>query len=217
MPRTSASPVAYSYQRFSTNEQSRGDSLRRQTELRDAWIKRNGVTLDDTIRDKGISGFSGKHLSDTAALGRFLRLVERGEIARGSYLIVESLDRLSREHVQEALRLLLNLTAKGIRIVQLLPVEIVYDNKSDTTPLLMAVMELSRGHSESLMKSERVGGAWREKKRAAVNGEIVTSRMPAWLRLEADKIVVDQSKAATIRRIFKLAAGGFGIGMIAKK
>lgn len=210
-------PVAYSYQRFSSPEQAKGDSLRRQTQLRDAWIQRHGVTLDDTIRDEGISGFSGKHRNDTAALGRFLRLVERGDIAKGSYLIVESLDRLSREHVQEALRLLLNLTAKGIRIVQLLPVEIVYDDKSDTTPLLMAVMELSRGHSESLMKSERVGGAWREKKRAAAEGEIVTSRMPSWLRLEGDKIVVDETKAATIRRIFKLASSGYGIGVIAKK
>ena len=31
-------PVAYSYMRFSNREQGKGDSIRRQTELRDGWL-----------------------------------------------------------------------------------------------------------------------------------------------------------------------------------
>src|SRR5262245_41146301 len=99
--------VAYSYQRFSTTEQGEGDSLRRQTELRDAWIRRSGVVLDTsiTLRDEGKSAFTGAHRTnpDRHALAAFLELVKTNRIPRGSFLIVESLDRLSREHIQPAL------------------------------------------------------------------------------------------------------------------
>jgi DNA invertase Pin-like site-specific DNA recombinase len=212
--------VAYSYFRFSTREQAKGDSLRRQAELRNAWLDRNpSVKLDEalTLADKGVSGFKGEHRdnADRHALAEFLRLVENGRIPEGSYLIVESLDRLSREFIQPALRLLLGLLEKGIRIVQLLPVETVYDNKSDVTHLMMALMELSRGHSESQMKSERVGRVWANKKRQAVeNGKPLTARAPAWLRLADGRFEVDKAAAATVRRIFQLATDGYGYGSI---
>jgi hypothetical protein len=35
----------------------------------------------------------------------------------------------------------------------------VFDDKSDTLPVMMMMMELSRGHGESAMKSERIGKA----------------------------------------------------------
>src|SRR5215831_10371704 len=187
-PMKPAAPLAYSYLRFSHPEQAKGDSLRRQTELRDAWLTRNGVRLDTslTLEDKGVSGYTGEHRDnpDRHALAAFLALVKSGRIARGSYLIVENLDRLSREDIIPALSLLLDLIQSGIRVVQLLPVEAVYDAKSNPMSLMMAIMELSRGHSESVMKSERVGRAWRDtKKRAAESGEPLTAQAPAWLRL----------------------------------
>src|SRR5947208_2900889 len=138
--------TAYSYLRFSSPEQSKGDSIRRQTELRDQWLDRNGVMLNTTLtlRDEGISGFSGKHREnpDRHALATFLELVHAGRITRGSYLIVESLDRLTREHIRPALTLLLNLIDNGIRIVQLLPVETIYDEEVEPMTLMMAIMEL---------------------------------------------------------------------------
>src|ERR1051326_2659322 len=111
MGRNEGKAVAYSYLRFSSPEQAKGDSVRRQTELRDTWLERNSIVLDTslTLRDEGISGFSGKHREnpDRHALAAFLRLVQTGRIARGSYLVVESLDRLTREHIRPALTLLL--------------------------------------------------------------------------------------------------------------
>jgi DNA invertase Pin-like site-specific DNA recombinase len=72
-----------------------------------------------------VSAFSGAHRSnfDRHALAAFLELVKAGRVPRGSYLIVESLDRLTREHIRPALTLLLNLIEAGVRVVQLLPVE----------------------------------------------------------------------------------------------
>src|SRR5881227_495642 len=99
--------LAYSYIRFSHPDQAKGDSLRRQTELRDAWLARNHVSLDTSLslEDKGVSGYTGEHRDnpDRHALAAFVGLVKKKRIARGSYLIVESLDRLSREDIIPAL------------------------------------------------------------------------------------------------------------------
>ena len=89
---------AYSYLRFSTPEQSKGDSKRRQIEGAEEYAKANGLVLDEKLRDEGISAYSGAN-RDKGALGGFLKKVEKGLIPTGSVLIVESLDRLSRENV----------------------------------------------------------------------------------------------------------------------
>jgi DNA invertase Pin-like site-specific DNA recombinase len=217
-----AQPTAYSYVRFSSPQQAQGDSLRRQHELRDAWLKRAGAVLDTsvTLKDEGVGAFTGGHRvnPDRHALAAFLELVKRGRVQRGSYLVVESLDRLSREHIRPALTLLLNLIDAGVRVVQLLPVEAVYDDKVEPMQLMMAIMELSRGHSESRMKSERVGGAWKEKKRqAAENGEPITRRVPAWLSVEGGRFVLDKDKATTIRRVFEMVIAGHGVTAITKR
>jgi DNA invertase Pin-like site-specific DNA recombinase len=218
-----AKPSAYSYIRFSHPDQGKGDSLRRQTELRENWLERHReVRLDTslTLEDKGISGFTGDHRTnpDRHALAAFLYAVEKKRIAKGSYLIVESLDRLSREDILPALTLVLNLIQSGIRIVQLLPVEMIYDENANPMQLMMMIMELSRGHSESAMKSERVGGAWQEKKRLAATDRVpLTKRVPCWLRVVDGEWEVIEDAAAAIRRIYRLAVQGHGLGVITKK
>jgi DNA invertase Pin-like site-specific DNA recombinase len=214
--------LGYSYLRFSHPDQSKGDSLRRQTELRDAWLARNKVRLDTSLdmQDKGISGYTGEHRSnpDRHALAAFLALVKKDRIPKGSYLLVENLDRLSREDIIPALSLLLDLIQAGIRVVQLLPVETIFDAQSNPMHLMMAIMELSRGHSESQMKSERVGRAWQEKKRlAAEKLTPLTARTPSWLRLVDGEWEIDHEAAETIRRIYRMAIAGYGIGAIVKK
>jgi DNA invertase Pin-like site-specific DNA recombinase len=170
------------------------------------------------MRDEGVSGFSGRNRSDKAALGAFLSLVRAGEIPRGSYLLVESLDRLSREEAVPALSLLLELIQAGIRVVQLLPSEVVYDERANPMALMMAIMELSRGHSESKMKSERVGRAWANKKRLAASDKVpITRIIPGWLKIVDGKFVVIPERAAVVRRIFHMAADGWGIVAIAQK
>ena len=50
-------PTAYSYVRFSTPEQMKGDSPRRQTKLSEEFARANGLTLDKrTYHDLGVSG-----------------------------------------------------------------------------------------------------------------------------------------------------------------
>src|SRR5262245_32115455 len=191
---TKTQATAYSYVRFSHPDQAKGDSLRRQTEAAAKWCKGNKVRLDTstTFRDLGKSAFLGEHRKnpDRHALAAFLKLVEDGKIPRGSYLIIESLDRLTREHVRAGLMLLLGLIESGVRIVQLSPSELVYDEKSDEMGLMLAIVELSRGHRESKRKSDLSGPAWRRKKEGAKEGEIVTERLPHWVTIEGGRLVL---------------------------
>jgi DNA invertase Pin-like site-specific DNA recombinase len=211
--------MAYSYQRFSTSQQAEGDSIRRQVEKTRQWCERNCVALDDTLRDEGVSGYKGRHREnpDTHALAAFLERVKKGDVPRGSFLIVESLDRLSREDVDEALELLLSLTRAGVKVVQLIPVETVYAKPVEPMKLMMAIMELNRGNSESKVKSERVGAAWRQKKaNAAKDRKPITGMTPGWIVRDGDRFTLDRKKAETVRRIFALAREGLGVGRIAK-
>lgn len=213
-------PRCYSYLRFSSKEQAKGDSIRRQTEARDQWVARMGLALDEdlVLTDRGISAFKGSHREgDRAALAGFLDLVKSGDVPRGSYLLVENLDRLSREHIRPALTLLLNLIDAGVKVVQLTPVEAVFDEKVEPMQLMMAVMELTRGHSESLLKSDRVGKAWKRKKeRAALVKAPITRECPAWLAVRDGRFRVLRGATDTIRLVYKMAAEGHGLKAIVR-
>src|SRR5262245_55762354 len=130
----STSPIAFSYIRFSTPEQLKGDSLRRQTALAQEWCQRNNARLDEstTFRDLGHSAFTGKHTEnpDRHALAKFLQWVEDGRVPAGSFLVIENLDRLSREEIVLATHLLTGILKAGVNVVQLSPAELVLTRKS---------------------------------------------------------------------------------------
>ena len=68
---------AFSYIRFSTPDQLKGDSLRRQLTASEVYAEAHGLELDTSLRDLGVSGFKGAHRTK-GALGRFLKRVETG-------------------------------------------------------------------------------------------------------------------------------------------
>lgn len=204
--------IAYSYIRFSTAAQREGHSLDRQIAATHQWCERNGVQLDKSLnlRDLGVSAFTDKHRDDKHALGQFLKLIERGRIPKGSYLVIENLDRLSRQEERAALRLWMDILDAGVNIVQLFPEKIFRHEQSDMTDIIHAIIELSRGHSESVAKSERLGAAWAAKKKAAREKKSpLTVRVPDWLRVENGKIKTRPERVAVVRRIFQLAKSGY--------
>jgi DNA invertase Pin-like site-specific DNA recombinase len=158
-----------------------------------------------------VSAFKGRN-ADLGALGEFLKMVERGRVRPGDFLVVENLDRLTRDDLQPALRLILGILAAGVRIVQLTPVEVTYDSKSDTVALIIMIVELSRANSESKVKSDRVGKARaQERKAARDNGDLMSRMIPAWCEVKDGKAVLVANRAAAVKRIFTLAAAGQGI------
>src|SRR3954447_24986625 len=97
---------AYPYVRFSSSEQSKGDSLTRQLREARQWCERHGVVLDDSLdylRELGRSGFTGHNLGEGGGLGAFLAAVRAGKVAPGAILLVEKLDRFSRTDIDVAL------------------------------------------------------------------------------------------------------------------
>lgn len=210
--------TAYSYIRFSSRAQAAGDSLRRQVADAEAWCERNSVILDRgaSFRDLGTSAWLGDHRKnpDRHALAAFLRLAEPGpsrKILPGSCLIVETLCRLTREHIQPALQLVLTILQAGIRIVQLRPSEAIYDDQSGPLQIMQMILELMRANSESETKSIRVSAAWAQKRLDAREKlKPMTPCIPPWLDIEDGKFRIVEEKAATVRRIFNLTIHGMG-------
>jgi DNA invertase Pin-like site-specific DNA recombinase len=233
MGTSKTSPVAYSYIRFSDPQQARGDSLRRQKEAAADWSQRNNVPLDTslTLHDKGCSGFKGLHREnpDKHALALFLKLVEKGRVRRGDYLIIENLDRLSREEEVPACHLLTGILMAGVRVVQMIPYEMTLTDKSNGWELMRAVMELSRGHGESQVKSERNGKEWQERlakaragetqrprKKDNIASEAINRVLPPWVKEQDGRLVLIPERAGAVLRIYQLAAAGYGCERIVK-
>lgn len=211
---------AYSYIRFSTPDQARGDSYRRQRQAAEEFCTKNGITLADTSEylffDKGRSAYKGRHLDDTGELARFLRLVEDGSVERGSYLLVESLDRLSRERVKDALPRFLDLLNRGIRVVTLSDGK-VYDDQYNELDLIISIVHMSRAHNESEIKGQRVSRAWTAKQeKARTHRTPLGKACPQWLTLEDCAYQPISERVEVIREIFQLTQDGYGQRAIAK-
>lgn len=202
-----ASRVAYSYQRFSSPEQAEGDSLRRQTAKARNWCKENGYTLDpSTYKDKGVSAFKGKN-AIRGKLGLFLEACKRGKIQKGAVLLVENLDRLSRQGILEASVLLRDIL-EYVDIVTLIPTPRRLTKDADEMEVLICAVDLARGKIESQVKSDRLKEKWDERRRLARKERFVcTGHAPAWLEKKKGerKFKKRPDKIALVNRIFKMA------------
>jgi DNA invertase Pin-like site-specific DNA recombinase len=174
----------FSYIRFSTPEQAMGDSERRQLADAKAWAARKGYELDESLRltDRGLSGYHGDHRRK-GSLGTFLSAVESGAVPAGSILLVENIDRLSREGFVKTLRqIVFKLWDRGITLQTLSPEE-TYEPGCDNNPKFIALfIYLQRARDESARKSERVGKAREQERREARESKRITGPVPKWLK-----------------------------------
>lgn len=213
---TTIKPKAYSYIRFSTPEQELGDSLRRQTDAAVKYAALRGFELDEklTFRDLGVSAFTGAN-EETGRLGEFLAAVHHGDIQRGSYLLVESLDRLSRQKPRKAVKVLERICEAGITVVTLDDGREYTEETLDEDPLalMVALLVASRAHEESAKKGRRVASAWANKRdKAQAGNKPMTALCPGWLRLNTDRTGFDviPERAEIVRLIFALTLDGIG-------
>jgi DNA invertase Pin-like site-specific DNA recombinase len=212
--------TAYSYIRFSTTEQQKGDSLRRQIELSNIYAEENGLSIDTTLnlRDLGVSAYDGSNKTK-GALGGFIKAVETGIVKSGSYLLVESLDRLSRENVNDALAQFQTIIGNGITIVTLADKKIYSKQSITENPmeLIFSILVMARAHEESETKSKRGRAAWTAKRTNASN-KILTARCPGWLKVKDDRTGFDfvSENVAVVREILDLTSSGMGQSQIVK-
>lgn len=151
-------PQIYSYSRFSNIRQEKGRSLARQKKFIDEVSAKFNLKInkDLVMTDRGLSAFHGHHKTK-GALGVFLAAVEKQLIKPGSVLIVESLDRLSREQPYIAQATLASLVNADIVVVTAADEKIYSKETMAKDPLgtmILSVLEMVRAHKESLRKTE---------------------------------------------------------------
>lgn len=213
--------IAISYIRFSKAEQKKGDSLRRQMESTEQYCKQHGLTLDTSLnlQDLGKSAYHAVHMKK-GALGTFLKLVEDGKVPPGRVLIVENLDRLSRQKPTEALTQFLSIINNGIKVVTLQDGQEYTTDKinENTSQLFLSIAEMTRAHKESERKAYLMNMAWEKKHRDAANGIPIPRLLPMWLKKSNDnkRYVLIPEVARAIEQIFRMKLAGTGSGQIAR-
>jgi DNA invertase Pin-like site-specific DNA recombinase len=225
-PVTPVNPKAYSYVRFSTPQQAKGDSQRRQTDKAAQYAAGHGLVLDTELNltDLGVSGYRLKN-AKTGALGAFLRAVEEGRAASGSYLLIENMDRLTRTEIIGATGLFLNLIHAGIVVVTLTNGEEYSQARFDKDPYAIhyIVGELIRANQESFRKGQMVSDAKERKRKRLVEGgqlsKPYTMQTPAWIKWSAETQTYEliPERAAVVREVFEKADTGRGMDGIARE
>jgi len=223
--------LAFSYIRFSRISQKHGRSRLRQKEAFEKWCADVGATpSEDRFLDQGKSGYTGEHVGPKGQLRRFLDLVEDGTIPKGSYLVVESLDRLGRDNVNFAQERLLGITNAGVNVVTLLDGEKIYHAGGSAADLIMSVLVMERANEESRAKANRSRDNWVDAFAKARGPEKrpVGKQVARWLKtVELDerdekgkkkrKYELDPERAPIVERIFKECIAGHGFVAIAQR
>ena len=172
----------------------------------------------DTFTDAGVSGFKGKNFSNESALGAFLKLVENGTVEKNSVLILENMDRLSRQSIMPCMTKFMEIIGKGVSI-GVISQNRILDEKSMTTMELMQVMvEFERANNESETKSRRSKSVIAAKIAKANRGEKVwfAVQKPSWIvGFKDGKFVLDEDRVKLVKNIFAHYLAGHSCNRIA--
>ena len=214
-------PTCISYIRFSSERQSLGSSLERQFQLSIEYAARHGYVIDERFvyRDLGVSAFTGEH-AKVGDLYRFLEAIRNGKIPKGSILLVESLDRLSRESVLDAFAQFQEILNEGIKVITLCD-EMEYTKENlgtDFSKLLISLSIMMRANEEIKLRSKRIREGF-EKKRKNLSNVKMSANGPSWLKLikATNTFEVITERADIIRDIFQMSFDGHGITTIARR
>lgn len=197
---------------MSTDIQLKGDSLRRQKELSKKYAEQNNLDLVETLQDIGVSAYSGKN-SKEGVFGEFLDAVKSNKIEAGSYLLVESLDRLSRESVLTAFNQFTEILQKNITIVTLADNQIYTADSVNKNigQLFTSLGIMLRANEESKIKSVRLTSVWENKRKSlAVNK--YSSICPAWLVIDKKRNIFEENEklVSAVKKIFEMSLDGNG-------
>lgn len=200
---------AISYIRLSTEAQLKGHSLARQKKLAEENCSSQNLELVEELRDVGVSGFSGVH-REKGRLGLFFESLRSNSLDHKAVLLVENLDRLSRQDPLTAMLQFAEILKYGIEIHTLFDGQIYTKDKvsSDMGLLMLSVGQMMRAYDESKTKSRRLSAAW-EKKRND-RSRILTSKSPSWIKPTRNSegvvssFTLIEAQANVVRSIFEL-------------
>ncbi|MDL2043533.1 recombinase family protein [Vibrio parahaemolyticus] len=211
---------AYSYIRYSSPQQASGDSYRRQLAATQAYCDANGYELDTELsiyKELGVSGFKG----DQEHLKQFINDCETGKVKKGSLLVVENLDRLSRQAINVAMRQFLSLL-EYVDIYTLQDKKHYSNNdgrdsENQLLDIMTSLIIMSRAHEESLTKQKRLKESWANQRKNAHKVKM-SGCYPHWLVRSDDKteFFVKEDRAQIIKDMLDMCINGLGATQIVR-
>jgi DNA invertase Pin-like site-specific DNA recombinase len=213
---TTAGRAAFSYLRVSSVRQAAEarTGLDRQADQFTPFCQRHGLLpIDDPLIDRGISAYRGSNRRK-GSLGAFLDAARNGIVPAGSVLVVEDLDRFSREAPSYAEAMLGQLfeldLALGICRDDVVVDRARYD--SDIGVRLQLLVRRDAAHDYSKKLSERVSAAHERVRVRERQGERLNAHWrPQWLDYDADADTFTMNdRWPTYRRMLDLCLEGHG-------
>lgn len=215
---------AWIYARFSTMEQSKGHSLKRQINEGRAFIEKMGWEHSDQreIVDEGKSAYHGANRSEGSLLYEFEQKARKGHFSNGAVLAVENLDRLTRQGYEEAIDLLRLFTTSGVTVATWHDNQIYNaGERIDMMKVMSVILKAELAREESEKKSLRTRASWTNKIDAAINGDrrAMTKILPAWLQRNDDTMQMEviEYRAGVVNEIYDWYISGRGLPWIVQR
>ena len=222
---SSVVPKVYSYIRFSTPEQAKGGSEERQDDGARRYAKEIGLPFDEMLHmaDYGKSAHHAVHISK-GVFGVFLHCIKTGKVAKGSVLVVESIDRVSRQNPVKAIRtILFDIIADGGVSIYCLDSSTLYDANNADNQILELFGEINRAYRESKRKSQLLKAAReQERKRRRETGlHLTKDGEPTkghreWRVNNGGKLKIIPEAGRAICKMFQMKRKGVGNGTITR-
>jgi DNA invertase Pin-like site-specific DNA recombinase len=207
------------YARFSSLEQAKGLSIERQLTEGRRFIEGKGWLLEKELHDKGRSAFSGDNRTEGAALHQFEAEAQNG-LHSGKVLVVENIDRLSRQGAKAAAMLIWNLNERGVSVATTHDGYVYAANAetNDMMELFSIIIKAQTSYEESFKKSERTKFAWLTRYDKIKSGSKIPTaiKAPAWINKAANGYELNEHRVAVLNEIFDLYLNGVGISKITK-
>lgn len=195
---------AYAYVRMSTLEQARGDSERRQLAQIERFLTENNAELIEPVFLDRLSSFNGKNVKK-GAIKDFLERVKRNEIEKGSILIIESFDRISRQGGYIAHSVILDIIKHGVDIATLSPVKKYSINSENQFIEGIEIQTLLyRAYDESKTKSNRITEQHKQRRENAKNGKIAYGSLPFWIEKTDEGLKIKEEEAKDVKLCLSL-------------
>ncbi|WP_293922191.1 recombinase family protein [Sphingobium sp. UBA5915] len=204
------------YARFSSAEQSKGYSLERQQTLGADFAAGQGWVVEKSISDEARSAFHGANRLEGSELHQF-ELEARNGLHRGKVLVVENIDRLSRQGAKAAAQLIWSINECGIDVATFHDGHIYRaGSESEMIDLFKVIILAQQAHDESDKKSKRTAASWRSRldRIAAGEKDIPMPNVPLWIDRMDGKYVLNEHRTKVLNEIYDLYVDGIGIHRI---
>ncbi len=158
------------------------------------YCKLNNLTLSSkSFRDLGVSAYKEV---DRPSLSDLHQCIANGSIKTGDVIVLEKLDRLSRQGIAKTQAMLQDILSQGVLIVSLMD-GLTLDKHSlnDLTLVIRIAIAADLANKESSAKSSRIQAnkdSMRERIKAGIP---VAMKLPFWLKFEDNQFVFDERKS----------------------